>query len=95
VTVSKELSKYKLDLGGVHYFFYRKGNETHELCIGSTVHKKIVSAAKMVQFVSNRRWCHIIVPNVSEILKKEWEYNETGHWLFIYFKKAWDMNETS
>jgi hypothetical protein len=49
VTVSKELSKYKLDLVGVqevrwegggtepageYTFFYRKGNENHELRTG-------------------------------------------------------------
>jgi hypothetical protein len=43
VTVSKELSKYKIDLvgvqevrweGGVYTFFYRKGNENHELGTG-------------------------------------------------------------
>jgi hypothetical protein len=49
VTVSRELSKYKLDLVGVlvfrwegggteptgeHQFFYRKGNENHQLGTG-------------------------------------------------------------
>jgi hypothetical protein len=87
MTVSRELPRYKLDLAGVqevrwegggtepvgeYKFFYRKGNENHELGTGFFVHKKIVSAVKRVEFVSYRmsyiilrgRWCHIIVLNV-------------------------------
>jgi hypothetical protein len=49
-----------------------KGNENHELGTGYFVHKKIISAAKWVEFVCDRmsyiilrgRWCHIIVLNV-------------------------------
>jgi hypothetical protein len=64
VTVPKELSEYKLDLVGAQYasgtelageytFFYRKGNEKHELHTGSFVHKRIILAANSVEFVSD------------------------------------------
>jgi hypothetical protein len=69
VTVSKELLKYKLDLVGVQEvtwdgggtepagectFFYGKGNENHELGTDFLMHKKILSAVKRVEFVSDR-----------------------------------------
>jgi exonuclease III len=83
-TVAEEVFKYKLDLVGVQEvrwdrggmepagqctFFYRKGSQIHELGTGFFVHKRIISAVKRVDFVSDRmtyiilrgRWCDIIV----------------------------------
>jgi hypothetical protein len=38
---------------GIH-IFYRSGNEIHELRKGFFIHKGIISAVKMAEFVSDR-----------------------------------------
>jgi exonuclease III len=67
--VAEEISKYKLDLVGVqevrgdgggtqpageYTFSYGKGNENHELGPGFFEHKRIMSAVKRVEVVSDK-----------------------------------------
>jgi hypothetical protein len=82
MTVVKEISKYKLNLVGVqevrwdrggtepvgkYTYFYGKGNTNRELGTGFFVHKRIISAVKREEFVSDRMsyiilrrcWCDI------------------------------------
>jgi exonuclease III len=69
MTVTRELSRYRLDLVGVqevrwegsgtipageYTFFYGKGNENHELRTGVFVHKKITSEVRRAEFVNDR-----------------------------------------
>jgi exonuclease III len=105
--VAEEISKYNLDLVGVqevrwdgggtepageYTFFFGKGNENHEL--GTHIHKRIVSAVKRLEFVSDRMlymilrgcWCNIIVLNVHaptddkiDDIKQRWPTG--GPWL--------------
>jgi exonuclease III len=85
-TVAEDIAKFKLDLvrvqvrwdsgstkpAGKYTFFYGMRNENHELGTGFFVHKRIISAVKRVEFVSDRMSylirrgcsCDIIVLNV-------------------------------
>jgi hypothetical protein len=85
--IAEEISKYKLNLLGVqevswdgggtesageYTFFYEKGNENHKIGTGYFVHRRIMSAVKRAEFVSDRmsyiilrgRWSNNIVLNV-------------------------------
>jgi hypothetical protein len=68
-TIATELGKYNLDFVGVqevrwekggtewaedYTFFYGQGNGDHQLGTGYFVHKRIVSAVRRVEFISNR-----------------------------------------
>jgi hypothetical protein len=85
-TAAGELGKYTLDLvcvqevrwekGGTvkadHTFLYGQGNGDYQLVTGFFVQKRIVSASRRVEIISDRmtyiilgaRWCYIIVLNV-------------------------------
>jgi hypothetical protein len=112
-TLARELGRYKLDLVGVqevrwekggteraedYTFFYGQGNGDHRLGTGFLVHKRIVSAFRRVEFISDRmsyitlrgRWCNIIVLNVHAPCEdkgddaKESFYEELGRVLISF-----------
>jgi hypothetical protein len=66
MTISREVTRYKLDLVGVqevrwegggtelageYTFFYGKGKENNEFCTGIFVHNRIISTVKRVEFI--------------------------------------------
>jgi hypothetical protein len=86
-TAARELRKYMSDLVGVqeviwekggtewaedYIFCYGQGNGDHQSGTGFLVHKRIISAERRVEFITDRmsntilrgRWCNNIVLNV-------------------------------
>jgi hypothetical protein len=91
-TAVRELWKYKLDSVGVqdvrweksgtewaedYIFFYEQGNGDHQLVTGFSIHKRIISAVRRVEFINDRMsyiilrgcWCNIIVLGVHTHVK--------------------------
>jgi hypothetical protein len=112
-TVARELEKYDLDLVGVkrvrwekggtvraedYTLFYGEGNEDHLLGTDQFIYKRIISAVRRVEFISDRlsyailrgHCCNIIVFSVHAPREdknggvKGRHYEETGYVLVIF-----------
>jgi hypothetical protein len=67
------------EAAGEHTVFYGRRNDNHKLDTGFLVHKRIISAVKRVEFVSDKMsyitlrgpWCHIIALNVHDLTNKQ------------------------
>jgi hypothetical protein len=61
--------RWQRSIRRIHIFSAERENENHELGTGYFAYKRIISAVKRVEFVSDRmsyiisrgRWCHTIV----------------------------------